>query len=160
MTQENYYLTKKGLEDIKKEYEDLKNLRSAKTKGEVPKIWESEDLNPEYLCFQEDLNLLETRLVELENILKKVKLIKIPSKKNQNVVELGAKVFVEIDGEIDEFKIVGTLEADPSEKRISNESPIGKCLMGRKIGETVVVRIPAKSPIVNHSCKIKKIKYI
>jgi len=67
-----FYLTSKGLEDIKKEYKVLKNLRLAKTRGEVPKIWESEDLNPEYLSFQEDLSFLETRIAELENIKKNV----------------------------------------------------------------------------------------
>jgi len=158
--QKNFYLTKKGFENIKKEYEIMKALRFAKIKGgEVPKIWESEDLNPEYLSFQEDLSFLEKRIAELENILKHLKLIKTPSEKNRGIIGLGATVSVEIDGEADEFKIVGTLEADPSENKISNESPIGRGLMGRKTGETAVIRIPAKNPIINHSCKIIKIKY-
>ena len=58
-----------------------------------------------------------------------------------------------MDGELDEFTIVGTLEANPSAKKISNESPIGQALLGKKVGEIVVV----KTPIVNHSCKITKI---
>ena len=58
MVQE-FYLTKKRLEEIKKEYEILKEIRLAKTKGEAPKVLESEDLNPEYLSFREDLNLLD-----------------------------------------------------------------------------------------------------
>ncbi|MFH1462698.1 MAG: GreA/GreB family elongation factor [bacterium] len=150
-----FYLTKQGLERIKKEYRDLKELKLAKTKGESPKVLHSEDLNPEYLAFQEDLNFLETRLLEIDNVLKNVELIKLPPKEKQGAVGLGATVTVEIDGEIDEFKIVGTLEADPSNKKISNESPIGQALLGRRVNETVM----PKTPIVNHACKITKIKY-
>ncbi len=149
-----FYLTKKGLEDIKKEYKVLKNLRLAKTKGEAPKIWESEDLNPEYLSFQEDLSFLETRVAELENILKNVELIKRPSKEKSKVIGLGATVVVEVEGDKDEFTIVGTLEANPSLGKISNESPVGKTLLGHKVGDEVIISSPIKVIY-----KIKKIKY-
>ncbi len=151
---EKFYLTKKGLEELKKEYETLKDLRIVKTKGEVPKIWESEDLNPEYLSFQEDLNFLETRMIELENIFKKACLIRHPSKKELNVVNLGATVKVKVGEEKDEFTIVGTLEAKPSLGKISNESPVGKALLGHKLGDEVVVSSPIKTIY-----KINKIKY-
>lgn len=150
-----FYLTEKGLDKIKKEHKELKNLKLSKTKGEVPRIWQSEDLNPEYLSFQEDLSFLESRITELEYVLKNVELIKSPQKDKQNLVGLGATVLVEMDGGMDEFKIVGTLEADPSEKKISNESPIGQALLGKKAGELIEI----KTPIVRHSCKIIKIKY-
>lgn len=150
-----FYLTKEGFEKIKKERQALKALRLAKTRGEAPKILESEDINPEYLAFREDLSFLETKITELENIIKNAELIRSPSSKREKTADLGATVGVEIDGEIDEFKIVGTLEADPAEKKISNESPIGQALLGKKVGETVVI----KTPIINHSCKIIKIKY-
>lgn len=153
--QKKFYLTKDGLKKIKKEYKDLKSLRFDKIKEEVPEVLKSEDLNIEYISFQEDVSLLELRIAELENILKNIELIKPPPKNKQNIVNLGATVLAEINGEIDEFKIIGTLEADPSNKKISNESPIGQALLGKKIGDTVVI----KTPIVNHSCKIKKIKY-
>ena len=78
--EKKFYLTKEGLERLKREHRDLKQLKLAKTKGESPKILHSEDLNPEYLAFQEDLNFLESRLIELENILKNAELIKPPSK--------------------------------------------------------------------------------
>ncbi|MDD2731982.1 MAG: GreA/GreB family elongation factor [Candidatus Pacebacteria bacterium] len=156
MTQEKkFYLTLKGLEDIKKEYEELKKLRLLKTKGEAPKILESEDLNPEYISFQEDLSFLETRLVELEDIIKNAVLIKPPSKENQNTIFLGAKVLVEIDGkDNDEFEIVGTIEANPFLGRISNESPVGKALLGHRSGDEIIVSSPIKTIY-----KIKKIRY-
>ena len=87
-----FYLTKQGLEKIKKEEEALKELKVAKTNGEAPPILHSEDLNPEYLAFQEDINFLETRKLELENILKNAEIIKLPPKNKQNIVALGATV--------------------------------------------------------------------
>jgi len=98
---------------------------------------------------------LNSRITELENVLKNVELIKTPPKKEQDRIHLGSKILIELDGQIDEFIIVGTLEADPAEKKISDESPIGKALLGRRVGETVAV----KTPIMNHLCKIIKIKY-
>jgi len=150
-----FYLTKEGLEKIKKEEEALKELKMTKTNGEPPQVLHSEDLNPEYLAFQEDINFLETRLLELENILKNAEIIRIPTKNKQNMVDLGATVFTELDGREGEFKIVGTLEADPLGHKISNESPIGKAILGKKAGETVII----KTANIEHSCKIKKIKY-
>jgi len=154
MAEKKFYLTKEGLEKIKKEYQGLKNLKLSKTKGEIPKIWHSEDLNPEYLSFQEDLSFLETRLIELENILKNAELIQLPSKEKQNIINLGATVLVEVDGQNDEFTIVGSLEANPSLGRISNESPVGQALLGHRVGDGVMVSSPIQTVY-----KIKKIKY-
>ncbi|UZE93422.1 MAG: GreA/GreB family elongation factor [Candidatus Nealsonbacteria bacterium] len=152
---DKFYLTKKGLEKIKKEYQDLKRIKTAKTKGESPKVLHSEDLNPEYLSFREDLSFLETRIAELDYILKNVELIRLPQKRKRNIVSLGATVTLEeAGGRINEFMIVGTLEANPSEGKISSESPIGKTLLGHKIGDEIVTVSPIK--VVYN---IKKIKY-
>lgn len=152
--QKKFYLTKKGLEDLKKEYEILKSIRSAKTKGEAPKIWESEDLNPEYLSFQEDLEFLETRLAELENILDNFSLIEKPSRDKLGMVDLGATVTVQVHDAKDEFTIVGTLEANPALGKISDESPVGHALLGSKIGDEITISSPIKTIY-----KIKKIRY-
>jgi transcription elongation factor GreA len=150
-----FYLTKEGLEKLKKEYETLKALRLAKLKGETPKILHSEDVSAEYLAFKEDMNFLENRLFELEYVLKNFVLIKKPPKERQNIVDLGATVTLEDqDGFINEFMIVGTLEANPSEGKISNESPVGKALLGKKVGDEVVITSP-----ISVKYKIKKIRY-
>jgi len=150
-----FYLTKEGLEKIEKEYQDLKKIKLAKIKGESPKIWHPEDLNPEYLAFREDLNFLESRLADLEYILKNAELIKLPPKEKQNIVDLGATVTLEeADGQINEFMIVGTLEANPGEGKISSESPVGKILLGKKVGDEVIITSPIRVVY-----KIKKIKY-
>lgn len=154
MDEKKYYLTKEGLAKIKKEYENLESIKLAKTTGEGPKILHSEDLDPEYLAFQEDLSFLETRLSELAYIIKNTELIKIPSKNKQNTVGLGSTVFVSVDGQEDVFTLVGSLEANPSMGKISNESPVGRALLGHTIGDEVLVSSPIKSRY-----KIKKIKY-
>ncbi len=155
MTENKYYLTKEGLEKTKKDYESLLELRKTKTIDDIPSIWHSEDVNPEYLSFQEDMNVLEARLTEYENILKNVELIHLPKKEDRQEVMLGATVTVDLGGEVDTFTIVGTLEADPIQKKISNESPIGNGLLGLKIGDVVKV----KTTLVNHDCKILNIIY-
>jgi len=150
----NFYLTKEGLKRIKKEYEDLKNLRLAKVKDDVPNLLESEDLNPDYVAFQEDLNFLESRLEELEVIIEKACIIKKPPKAQIDKVDLGATVDVSIDGHKAEFIIVGTLEANPVLGRISNESPVGKALIGKTAGEEITIDSPNKT-----TYKIRKIFY-
>ena len=152
---DKFYLTKIGLGKIRKKYQELKKIKATKTKGESPKILHSEDLNPEYLSFREDLSFLETRIAEIDHILKNVELIKLPPKRKRNIVNLGATVILqESGGQINEFMIVGTLEANPSEGKISSESPIGKTLLGHKIGDEILITSPIKA-----AYKIKKIKY-
>ena len=152
--EKKFYLTEEGLERIKKEYKTLKELKLAKTRGESPKILHSEDLNPEYLVFQEDISFLESRIIELENIIKNADLIRPPKKEKQNIIDLGATVLVEVDGQTDEFTLVGSLEANPSIGKISDESPVGHALLGHRVGDAVVVSSPIQTIY-----KIKKIKY-
>lgn len=156
MAQEKkYYLTEEGIKKLEKERGDLRNLKLSKTTGESPKIWQSEDLNPEYLAFQEDMEFLESRLTELDYILNNAEIIKAPAKEGRSAVNLGARVFVDVEGQTDEFEIVGTLEANPALGKISNESPVGKALLGHRAGDEVVVSSPIKT-----TYRIKKIKYI
>ena len=139
---------------MKAEYQHLRKLKTLKTKGELPKVWHSEDLNPEYLSFREDMAFLDARLLELNNVLKNYQLIKLPPKEKRNIVNLGATVMINVDGQTDEFQIVGSLEANPSLGKISNESPVGQALIGHKAGEEVAISSP-----INVRYKIKKIKY-
>ncbi|MEK7540745.1 MAG: GreA/GreB family elongation factor [Patescibacteria group bacterium] len=156
MEEKKFYLTKQKLKELEQEHEDLVAFEKSKTMGgEAPRVLESEDLNPEFLSFQEDMSFLRSRITELENILSNYELIKNPSKQNKDIIGLGAKVLVSVDGTKDEFVITGTLEANPSLGKISNESPVGKALMGHKIGEEVIISSPVKTVY-----KIKKIKYL
>lgn len=152
--QPKYFLSKAGKSRLEQELAELRRLKTFKTRGESPRIFHSEDINPEFLAYQEDLELLETRLAELEIILKNSELISPPTKEKQDRVVLGARVVVEVGGEEDELEIVGTLEANPSLGKISNECPVGRSLLGHKVGEEVVI---GSAPKVVY--KIKKVSY-
>jgi transcription elongation factor GreA len=147
-----FYLTKEGFKKLEKEYKDLVALKLAKTRGEEsPKVLQSEDLNPEYLAFQEDVTFLESKIAELDNIFKNISLIKTPKVSEKNKVGIGATIIVDANGKKDEFTLVGSLEADPLSGRISDESPVGKALLGHKTGDKV--------EISKTVYKIKKINY-
>lgn len=150
-----FHITKEKLKELKHEYEELLEFERKKTAGEeAPKVLESEDLNPEFVSFQEDIGFLRARIDELKNILDHHELIKSPSKERQRLVDLGAKVKIDIGGQKDEFTIVGTLEANPALGKISNESPVGRALLGHKVGDEIIIDSPVKT-----TYKIKGIKY-
>ncbi len=150
-----YHLTKEKLAELKKEYEELMARERMQVVGvEAPKILESDEMNPEFVSFQEDMDKLRARIDELDYIMGHHELIKNPPKEHQETVLVGATVHVDLAGKKDQFMIVGTLEANPEEGRISNESPVGKALLGHKIGDAVMVDAPSKKVY-----KIKDIKY-
>ena len=155
MEEQKFYLTKPGLERIQKERDKLVEFKRLKTKDDVPSIWHSEDVNPEYLAFQEDMTLLETKLAEYENILKNQEIIKLPPKERRNELFLGGTVTLEDeDGSMNEYTIVGTLEANPAEGKISSDSPVGRALLGKKVNEEAIITSPIRVVY-----KIRKIKY-
>lgn len=152
--EKNFYLTKSGFKKIRQEYEELKQIKLAKTRGEAPAVLHSEEVNPEFIALQEDLGLLDIKLVEMENIIKNARLIKVPPKVGRDQVNVGATVLVDINGKDQELTLVGTLEADPEKGRISNESPVGQVLLGKKAGE--FASLDGNGKIIY---KIKKISY-
>jgi len=155
MADKKFYITKAKFAELKKEYDELLEAEKNKTVGqEAPKILESEDMNPEFVSFQEDIGFLRSRIDEVKNILDHHELIKKPSKTEQGVVGIGAKVKIDVGGKKDEFVIVGTLEANPALGKISNESPVGSALLGKKIGDEILISSPVKT-----TYKIKGIKY-
>jgi len=150
-----FYITKEKLHELKREYQDLLNLEHKKAVGqEAPKILESEDLNPEFVSFQEDVGFLRSRIDELKEIIDRHEIIGIPTKEHRDMVNVGAKVVVDIDGQKDQFVVVGTLEANPAIGKISNESPVGRALLGHKVGDEIIIPAP-----VEMKYKIKGIKY-
>jgi len=150
-----YYLTKEGLKKIKKEYQKLLKTKKAVLQKEAPPFLHSEELNTEFIAFKENSDYLNSRLEELDYIFNNYEIIKKPgSQEERKKVNLGAKVLIEINNQEDEFMIVGTLEADPSAGKISNESPVGRALLGHKEGDEISISAPASL-----TYKIKKISY-
>jgi len=155
MNEKVFFITKLKLQELEREYKELLELERTKTTGEeAPKIFESEDINPEFLSFQEDMGVLRSRIDEIKNILDHHEIIKSPNKEKARFVDLGAKIKVDVNGQKDEFIIVGTLEANPALQKISNESPVGKALLGHMVGDEIIVDSPVKTVY-----KIKNIKY-
>ena len=149
-----YFLTKEGLEKIEEEYRRLKELWLKKIKGDIPRHFRLGEVDPEYLDFRQELEKLEITIAELEAILKNYEIIKPPPKSKRDTVFLGARVTIEVGGQIDEFMIVESIEADPFMGKISKESPVGRSLLGKKVGDEVVVNSQTAL-----TYKIKKIKY-
>ena len=156
MSNKKFYLTKKGLKKLRQKYKKLMNsLKKLKKDGEgVPKLLHSEDPNPEYLSFQEDLNFLEARISKVEEALNNAELIEKPPEEEQDKVQVGATVKVEVNEETDEFTIVGRAEAEPSKGKISNECPAGQALLGSKVGDEVTVNSKVQTKY-----KVKEINY-
>lgn len=142
-------LTAEGLKKLKVEFEELVRVKRPAVIERVKTAREMGDLteNSEYDAAKEEQAQLETKIVELEKILNNVELITKPGTK-PNFVVIGSTVVVEINDEVHEFTIVGSLEADPVNKKISNESPIGKAILGTKVSEEIEVVVgPVKSRV-------------
>jgi len=139
---EKYYFTKERLEELKKELEYLKTEGRREVSEQLQKAKEYGDLseNAEYSEAREEQRRLETRISELEVMIRNA--IIIEEKVKSSEVKIGSKVFVKRDGKTYEYFIVGADEANPSLGKISNESPLGKALLGKKVGEEVIVNAP------------------
>lgn len=138
------YLTKEGIAELKKEYDDLSNVKRPEVLARVSQARNQGDLseNAEYVAAREELSFIDGRLDELEELLKQAVLIR-DRKTSSGTIKLGSKVTLHVKGKEETFMLVGEWEADPKERKISHESPLGKALIGRKIGEKVEVEAPA-----------------
>lgn len=154
MEEKKHHLTPEGLEKLKEEYQRLKNEALPQVIGKLQKAQEEEPELFENVAYNEALKekaQVERRMVELDSVLKNYELIE---KGSRNEVGLGSTVIVEVEGEKDEFMIVGSLEADPTAGKISDESPVGMALMGAKPGAVIEVT----GSIVKSTYKVLEIK--
>lgn len=142
MDSKKIYLTSEGLDELKEEYEDLTKVKRPAILNRVSQARNMGDLseNAEYTVAREELSFIDGRIDELDELLKQVVLI---SNNHSNTIKLGSTVKVNTGKDKEEFTVVGEWEADPKEKKISHESPLGKALIGKKVGEKVEVEAPA-----------------
>lgn len=142
-----YLLTKEGVQELEQEHAELVGQRSdlaerIKTAREFGDLSE----NAEYSAARQEQERAESRIAEIENILQNVKIISKP--KGDSKVQIGSHV--KLKGETSgtkEFQVVGTVEADPLNGKISDESPIGQALLGKKEGEEVEITTPAETSV-------------
>ena len=137
------YLTQEGLDNLKKELEDLINVRRPENVQAIKEARALGDLseNAEYDAARNEQAVIEARIKQLEKMLENVSIITDVS---TDYVGIGNTVSIKYvdDEEEDEYKIVGSQEADPFESKISNESPIARALFNHKVGDIVTVDSP------------------
>lgn len=142
-TQQKVVLTQEGLNSLKNELDELVTRRRPEAVKRVTAARDQGDLseNSEYTAARDDLSFIDGRILELEEILRDAKIISVQHSKT--AVGVGSTVTIHIDGRQEVFMIVGEWEANPKEKKISNSSPLGKAMIGKKVGETIEVEAPA-----------------
>ena len=155
--QRDVLLTPEGLDKLKDEIEHLSTVKRREVAERIKEAREFGDIseNSEYDDAKNEQAMLEARIATLEDKLRSASVIDA-SELSADVVRVGSVVNVkdEGSGKSLQYTIVGSTEADPSQNRLSNESPVGKALLGRKKGDTVKVQLPNGK---NRELKITKI---
>lgn len=144
------FLTKEGLGELKKEHEELMRVKRPKAVERIAVARAQGDLaeNSEYAAARDELSFVDGRIEELGELISHAKVIRESDgaksgKRGEDEVKLGSKVTLAVNGKREVFIVVGEWEADPMEKKISHDSPLGKALLGKSIGENVHVEAPA-----------------
>lgn len=141
---DRYYITQERFDELKKELEELKTKKRVEVAERLKQAKEYGDLseNSEYAEAREEQSLVEGRIFELEELIKKAEIIK-KSEGAKNKVEVGSTVTAKKGEAILKYTIVGAYDANPAEGKISDESPLGRAFVGRKAGEKVTVVAPS-----------------
>lgn len=152
---DTYKLSQKGFDNLLKERDTLKNVTRPKAVVRLTAARAMGDLaeNSEYTASREGLSLIDTRIAQIEAIINKVEIVN--ETKNTGIVQLGDMVKVKVEDGHEEFSIVGEMESDIMNKKISDTSPIGKAILGAKVGSTVTVTTPA-GEVIYKIVEIKK----
>ena len=141
------YLTEEGQEALRAELDELINVKRPELAARLHTAIKQGDLseNADYIAAKEEQGFLEGRIQEVEAKLRNAVIIEEHEDGGDGRVRLGSHVTVVEEGYDDEetYHVVGATEANPAKGKISNESPLGKALLGREVGDTVAVRAPA-----------------
>lgn len=134
-------VTREGLTELKSELDDLVNKKRPEVVARLAAARSQGDLaeNSEYTAAKQDLAFIDGRIAELELVIAEAKVVSSHPKAK---IDVGCKVTVHVDGKKHIYHIVGEWEANPAENKISHSSPLGKALLGRKVGEKVEVEAP------------------
>jgi transcription elongation factor GreA len=145
MSEKEIFLTSEGLAKLEEEMEHLRTVRRQEVADKIQQAKElrSSVTSPEYEDAKNEQGFVEGRILEIERIIKDAKIIHHEDV-SLDFVEVGNEVRVQLqDGSEEHYTIVGSAEANPGEWRISNESPTGKALLGKRVDDEVEVEAPA-----------------
>ncbi|KKS07043.1 transcription elongation factor GreA [candidate division WWE3 bacterium RIFOXYD1_FULL_43_17] len=136
------YVTKEGLAKLKAELAELSDVKRTEVAQRIKEAREMGDIseNSEYDAAKQEQSYIEGRISELEEVIKTSQISSDMTKKD--VIGVGARVKIQVDSEEIEYHIVGAPEANPLEKKISHESPLGSALVGKRVGEKIEVEAP------------------
>lgn len=139
MVERQAFITREGYEKLVRELHDLKSIKRKEIAWRIQEAKELGDLseNAEYQDAKNEQAFIEGRIFELDSLLKNVTVV--DEKRTSGVIEFGSKVKTRSDGSTHEYIIVGSKEADPSLGKISNESPVGRAFLGRKVGDVIEI---------------------
>lgn len=143
MQDKTHFVTQDGFDKLKVELDELITVKRKEVAARIADAKELGDLseNAEYSDAKDEQGFVETRIAELQQILHNVEIIK--HRKNSSTVEVGSTITVKMKGGKEAtYRIVGSSEADPSQNRISNESPLGQAFLSKAVGDTVTVTTP------------------
>ncbi len=140
--EDNKVFTQEGLDNLKRELDELKNVRRKEVADRIKSAKEFGDLseNAEYQEAKEQQAYVEGRVIQLDNLIKNA--VVATSGGDRQFIGIGSHVEVEKDGQRMSYTIVGSTEADPVNKKISHESPMGQALINHKVGDEVEVKLP------------------
>ncbi len=140
---DQYNLSQEGYDKLLLEVGELKNNKRPKAVERLATARSMGDLseNSEYVAAKDDLGFIDSRIAEIDQIVQNANIV--AQHKGESSVQIGNKVMVETDGSNETYHIVGEFEADIMSGKISESSPIGKALLGAKVGTVVAVQIPA-----------------
>mgnify|MGYP001050846102 FL=1 len=144
-TEKEVILTPEGLDKLEKELEVLKTVKRREVAERIKEAIEFGDIteNSEYEAAKNDQAFIEGRIITLEKMLRNARVIE-HQKNSTGIVHIGTKVKLQDLASNEElvYTLVGSAEADPMNNKISNESPVGKAIMGKKTGDIVEVDVP------------------
>jgi transcription elongation factor GreA len=138
------YVTTKGKEELEQELEQLRTVERQRVIDQLHEVKSGGDWmeNTEQMLYEDELAFVDSRISELEDMLADAELIQRDN--DDTTVNIGDTVVIEDEeGERETYRIVGYAETNPSEGLISNESPAGRALLHRHVGEDVIVKAPA-----------------
>jgi len=140
-----YQVTPAGLQELQEQLDELKQRRRQAAEEIRDSTSQSTDIGARvdsaFAASRNEASGLDAEIALLERIIALAEIIEIPADKGR--VQLGSKVSLQIDGQTRDYDLVGALEADPGEGKISDESPLGRSLLGKQVGEQFEIQTPA-----------------